>query len=146
MLERRSTRRIGSTRERTVSAWFIAATNRDPEKMMAAGALRNDLYYRLNVLSIQVPPLRARADDAVALADHFARQVAKRYGLPAPTITVPAGSLLRAYSWPGQYSRVKHLIERVVLLTGGGSVNAEDFMLPGLSGSEAGERIARSRA
>ncbi len=140
VLERRSTRRIGSTRERTVSAWFIAATNRDPEQMMAAGALRNDLYYRLNVLSIYVPPLRARADDAVALADHFARQVAKRYGLPAPTITVPAGSLLRAYSWPGNIRELKHLIERVVLLTGGGTVNAEDLMLPGLSGERGRER------
>ena len=130
VLERRTVRRLGSTRERPVSAWIIAATNRDPEAMVASGALRADLYFRLNVLAIRMPPLCERGADIVLLARDFAEQLARRYGLPAPSLTPEACAALMAYSWPGNVRELKHLMERVVLLSGGADIDARALMLP----------------
>lgn len=130
VLERRTVRRLGSTRERPVSAWIIAATNRDPEAMVAHGQLRADLYFRLNVLAIRMPPLCERGADVVLLARDFAEQVARRYGLPAPTLSPETCAALMAYSWPGNVRELKHLMERVVLLSGGAAIDTRALMLP----------------
>jgi DNA-binding NtrC family response regulator len=130
VLERRALRRIGSTQERPVAAWFIAATNRDPEDMVKTGRLRPDLYFRLNVLSLRIPALRERHPDIALLANHFAGQAARRYGLADPVFSAEAQAELRAYPWPGNVRELKHLVERVVLLTGGGAIGAESLMLP----------------
>ena len=87
VIERREVRRIGSTRPRPVAAWFIAATNRDLDEMVSRGAFRSDLYYRLKVLSLDIPPLRERLDDLPPLFEHFAALIARRYGLPAPALS-----------------------------------------------------------
>jgi two-component system, NtrC family, response regulator AtoC len=129
VLERRTLRRVGSTQERPVAAWFIAATHRLIEEMVRSGQLRSDLYFRLNVLSLKVPPLRQRPQDIVLLARHFAEQTARRYGLNPPKLSPEAGAALRAYSWPGNARELKHVIERAVLLTGDGPIGASSLML-----------------
>src|SRR5690606_1031118 len=124
VLERRTVRRVGTTQERSVAAWFIAATNRDLEKLVEAGEFRADLYYRLNVITVRVPPLRERGGDAVLLAEHFAAQTARRYGLGRPRIGEDARAALASYPWPGNVRELRHVIERAVLLNPDGEVNA----------------------
>ncbi len=129
VLERRTLRRVGSTQERPVAAWFIAAINRPIEEMVRSGQLRSDLYFRLNVLSLKMPPLRERAQDIALLARHFAEQTARRYGLGPPKLLPEACAALCAYSWPGNVRELKHVIEHAVLLTGGGPIGAASLML-----------------
>ncbi|HTT08605.1 MAG TPA: sigma-54 dependent transcriptional regulator [Gammaproteobacteria bacterium] len=129
VLERRTLRRVGSTHERPVRCWFIAATNRDMETMVKEGRLRSDLYFRLNVLTIKMPPLRDRGDDILLLAREFAKQTAARYGRREPQFEPEALEALRRYHWPGNVRELRHLIERVVLLSGGGPIKAATLML-----------------
>lgn len=133
VLERRVVRRLGSTRERPVYARFIAATNRDLQQMVLDGQFRADLYYRLNVLGVTMPPLRQRGEDSLLLARHFAAQTARRYGLPLPGFTATALDALRHYSWPGNVRELKHLINRSVLLCHGQQISAEELALPAMS-------------
>ena len=117
VLERRSLRRIGSVRERTVDAWFMAAANRDPVVLIKQGEFRPDLYYRLNVLGVQLPPLRERGDDVVQLATHFARQSVQQFGLAADRrLSASVMQRIREYSWPGNVRELKHVVERAILL------------------------------
>ncbi|HMM78092.1 MAG TPA: sigma-54 dependent transcriptional regulator [Gammaproteobacteria bacterium] len=131
VLERRTLRRVGSSQERRTQSWFVAATNRDVEKMVAEGALRADLYYRLNVLPLKLPPLRERGDDAILIAERCAQQVVRRYGLGPVSFTAAAKARLRAYAWPGNIRELRHLIERAILLAGGGVLDAPSLLLPG---------------
>jgi len=124
VLERRSLRRVGSSQERRVPAWLIAATNRDVEAMVDEGSLRSDLYFRLNVLTLALPPLRERGDDAVLLAGHFAREVARRYGFDEPQLGADARRAIAAYPWPGNVRELSHVIERALLLCGGAALDA----------------------
>jgi DNA-binding NtrC family response regulator len=119
VIERRLVRRIGSTREHPVRAQFVAATNRRLAEMAAQGAFRADLYYRLNVLTLTLPPLRSRGEDIVLLAERFAAQTARRYGLPLPRFTPEARAALLAYAWPGNVRELKHLVERATMLSQG---------------------------
>jgi DNA-binding NtrC family response regulator len=125
VLERRALRRVGSSQERRTEAWFIAATNRDVERMVAEGKLRADLYYRLNVMTLNLPPLRERSGDAVALAEHLGAQFARRYGIPAFTLTPAARTAIDTYPWPGNVRELRHVVERAVLLAGGAAVAPE---------------------
>jgi len=130
VLERRVVRRIGSTKERPVLARFIAATNRDLHEMSLAGKFRQDLYYRLNVMSIHMPPLREREDDAVLLAKHFATQTSRRYGLGIPTFSSDAIKMVQQYSWPGNVRELKHQVSRAMLLCSEGHLTDTDLALP----------------
>lgn len=116
VLERRSLRRIGSSQELRTGAWFIAATNRPVDAMVAAGELRADLYFRLKVLSLELPPLRARGADVLLLARRFVADIARRYGRPAPRLGPAAERALLAHAWPGNVRELSHVIERAVLL------------------------------
>lgn len=138
VLERRSLRRVGSSQERRVDAWFIAATNRDVERMVADGTLRSDLYFRLNVLTLKLPPLRARERDAIVLAEQHAQQVARRYGLPPCAFDRSAREALLAYAWPGNVRELRHVVERALLLAGGQTLTAENLLLPGGSAPAVG--------
>lgn len=129
VLERRSLRRIGSSQEQRTGAWFIAATNRAVDAMVAAGALRADLYFRLKVLTLELPPLAARGDDVTALAEHFASDLARRYGTAVPRLTDDALALLRAYAWPGNVRELHHVIERAVLLAQDGVIDSSALAL-----------------
>ncbi len=130
VLERRVVRRIGSTKERAVPARFIAATNRDLHEMSQQGRFRQDLYYRLNVMSIAMPPLRERAGDMMLLARHFAAQTARRYGLQMPTFTPDAVNMIENYAWPGNVRELKHQVSRAVLLCHNNLVTDVDLALP----------------
>ena len=116
VLERREVRRIGSTRPRPVAAWFIAATNRDLDQMVSTGAFRSDLYFRLNVLSLHIPPLRERLDDLAPLFEHFAALTARRYGMPAPEFSPEILETAHRYDWPGNVRELAHMVERAVVL------------------------------
>ena len=125
-------RRVGSeSTDAVVNVRFIAATNRNPEEAVRAGTLREDLYYRLRVVPIHVPPLRERPDDIPVLAKHFLAYYWARHrgdGQPPPTLTKSAVWALRAHSWPGNVRELQHVMEHaVVVLKPGASVQADDL-------------------
>lgn len=130
VLERRVVRRLGSTKERPVPARFIAATNRDLPQMVKEGQFRSDLFYRLNVLTISLPPLRERHEDTLLLARHFAAQTERRYGLPKRAFSTDAITAIQQYAWPGNVRELRHQISRAVLLSAGSSITAADLALP----------------
>ena len=130
VLERRTLRRIGSAQETRTDAWFIAATNRDVGQMVADGALRADLFFRLNVLTLSLPPLRERTGDAVLLAERFAGQLARRYQLSDVSFSSDARHAIDAYSWPGNVRELQHVVERALLFAAGGEVDASALGLP----------------
>lgn len=129
LLERRSYRRIGSSQERTSAAWFIAATNRPVEEMVAAGTLRSDLYFRLKVLTLQIPPLRERSGDIPDLVSHFSALTARRFGIDEPQWEPDAIIQLQHYHWPGNVRELAHMVEHAVLM-GGRTIEAEALCLP----------------
>lgn len=141
VLERRVVRRIGSTKERAVPARFIAATNRDLHEMSQQGRFRQDLYYRLNVMSIAMPPLRERSGDMMLLARHFAAQTARRYALQMPTFTSDAISMIESYAWPGNVRELKHQVSRAVLLCQNSLVTDVDLALPIYRATESSLKI-----
>ncbi len=130
VLERRIVRRLGSTKERAVPARFVAATNRDLHEMSQAGRFRQDLYYRLNVMSIHMPPLRDRGNDVILLARHFAAQTARRYGLSSPHFSADAVARIQQYDWPGNVRELRHQVSRAMLLSNEGHISAKDLALP----------------
>ena len=129
VLERRTLRRVGTTQERSVAAWIIAATNRDIESLADKGEFRSDLYYRLNVMSLSMPALRERNDDITLLANHFASATARRYGIEFQGFSDEANDVLMDYAWPGNVREMKHLIERAVLLSGDGLMGVDTLGL-----------------
>ncbi|MEM7468256.1 MAG: sigma-54 dependent transcriptional regulator [Pseudomonadota bacterium] len=131
VLERRRLRRVGSSHEREIAAWFIAATNRDVEKMVADGALRSDLYFRLNVMTLHLPPLRERGEDMLVLAKYFGAEVARRYGFERFALDNSAESAVSNYGWPGNVRELRHVVERATLLSGGRALQNIDLMLGG---------------
>jgi two-component system, NtrC family, response regulator AtoC len=131
VLERRTVRQVGSSRERKVPAWFIAATNRDLEEMVKLERFRADLFYRLKVLTLTMPPLRERGDDVILLARHFVQQTAQRYGLYEPELTSDLIEALRRYAWPGNVRELAHLVERAVLLCDGRQLTRAAMNLEG---------------
>ena len=140
VLERREVRRIGSTRPRPVAAWFIAATNRDLDEMVSRGGFRSDLYFRLNVLALNIPPLRERLDDLAPLFEHFAALTARRYGMPAPTFSPELLDAARHHDWPGNVRELAHTVERAILLGGERRLDAHSLGLapaPGAACDEA---------
>jgi two-component system, NtrC family, response regulator AtoC len=130
VLERRRVRRLGSTKERQVPARIVAATNRDLHEMANAGQFRSDLYFRLNVINLSMPPLREREDDAVQLAKYFMRMAEKRYGLPAHNLSLSAMDAIRHYQWPGNVRELRHQISRAVLLSNQTIISSAELALP----------------
>ena len=129
VLERRVVRRLGSTKERNVPARIVAATNRDLHEMSQAGKFRSDLYYRLNVMTISLPPLRERDGDVLLLAKYFIDITEKRYGLTKHLLSASAVDALQQYSWPGNVRELRHQISRAVLLCTSEHISARDLAL-----------------
>jgi len=119
VLESGEVLRVGSHQSRTVDVRVIAATNRDLRALTAGGRFRSDLLYRLNGVSITIPPLRERTDDLIPLAEHFAAQFALKMSMLPPELSNEAKSILLRHSWPGNVRELKNVIERAVLLTTG---------------------------
>jgi len=122
VLQEREFERLGSTRTQRVDVRVVAATNRDLEHLVEERSFRSDLYYRLNVFPITIPPLRDRVEDIPALALHFVRHCARRMGRPAPSIPGTAMSALMRWRWPGNIRELQNVIERAVILSSGPSL------------------------
>ena len=116
-LQERRVRPVGSTSELTFDARLVVATNRDLEADVEAGRFREDLYYRINVVQLVVPPLRARGNDILLLAQHFVGRFAEKLAKSVRGISAPAAERLLAYDWPGNVRELQNAIERAVALT-----------------------------
>ena len=127
VLQEREIDKVGDTRPHKVDVRVIAATNRDLEKMVVDGAFRDDLYYRLAVVSIRVPPLRERADDIPLLVDHFLGKHAERLGRSRPAVEKGVYSAFNLYSWPGNIRELENVIERALVLDRDGVLGLDDL-------------------
>jgi len=123
VLEERTIRRLGESRERPFEARILAATHRDIETMASAGTFREDLWYRLNVATIKIPPLRERPEDIEVLAAKFLHEFCEKEGNTAPGFTRLALSALNGYAWPGNVRQLRAAIERASLLCAGQRVD-----------------------
>ncbi len=115
-------RRVGGQKEIRVDVRFVAATHRKLEAMVTDGSFREDLYYRLNVAGIDVPPLRERCPDILPLARYFLEQAAMVMGMPRGSLDESVNSLLEAYAWPGNVRELRNVMERALILSAGGRV------------------------
>ena len=127
VLQEREIDKVGDTRPIKVDVRVIAATNRNLEKMIADSTFRDDLYYRLAVVSIRVPPLRERADDIPLLVDFFLRKHTEKLGRPRPTIEKGVYSAFNLYSWPGNIRELENVIERALVLDKDGVIALDDL-------------------
>jgi DNA-binding NtrC family response regulator/tetratricopeptide (TPR) repeat protein len=125
VIEERQVRRLGSTRSEAVDVWVIAATSEDLDEAIRARRFREDLYHRLAVLTLRLPPLRERGEDVVLLAEHFLARSCEDYGLPAKTLTPDACRALQAFAWPGNVRQLANVMERAALFTDSATVNAD---------------------
>ncbi|MGH7277415.1 MAG: sigma-54 interaction domain-containing protein, partial [Candidatus Rokuibacteriota bacterium] len=133
VLEERVVRRLGSTRDEPVDVWILAATNEDVHAVMRAGRLREDLYHRLAVLTVRLPPLRERGDDVLLLAEHFLHRACAEYGVPTKRLTPDAKASLLAHPWPGNVRQLANLMERVALLADVADVTTDTLALPSMT-------------
>ncbi len=155
-VEERTFLRVGGTTHVSVDVRIVAATNRDLLARVRAGAFREDLYYRLDVFPVRLPPLRARREDVPALACEFARRVARERKEKEPELSPAALAKLQAHDWPGNVRELRNVVERAVLLASGGTIRPADLVLgapgdpqaalPSLEGTldEAAERWRRA--
>jgi Nif-specific regulatory protein len=142
VLQEREFERIGGTETIKANVRLLAATNRDLEKAMAAGTFREDLYYRLNVFAIFVPPLRERKADVLLLANHFLEKLASDQGKVIKRISTLAVDALASYHWPGNVRELENVLERAVLVCDGEVIHAH-HLPPTLQTAEASDTITR---
>ncbi len=128
-LQEKEVRRVGGTESIPVDVRVVAATNRDLEAMMKSGQFREDLFYRLNVLPIQLPPLRERSSDVPALVQRFLEKANAAHGTAVETVEPDAMELLTAHGWPGNIRQLESVLERAVLLCDGHAVRPDDLPL-----------------
>ncbi len=143
VLQEKRYERVGDDRTRQSNVRVIAATNKDLKAVVAAGRFREDLYYRLHVFPIQVPPLRERIDDIPLLAKHFTTLSVKELRCPKPRLTRAAITKLQNYNWPGNVRELRNVVERAVILARGGLL---DFDLPRTGDVSAGATRSPARA
>ncbi len=126
-IQEREIRRVGDTRDVKVDARLIAASNRDLAKAVADGALREDLYYRLNVIPIHMPPLRERTEDIPLLVAHFVARITKDAGKSVRAISAESLSILERYHWPGNIRELENIVERAIVLGTGELLSPESL-------------------
>jgi len=144
VLQEGEIRRVGDTKSIKINARILAATVKDLEEEVRAGSFREDLYYRLNVIIIKIPPLRERVGDIAGLSRLFIKEFATRYSKPVVDITKKAMAMLRAYQWPGNVRELENIIERAVILEDGKGIGPE--MLPIFKGAGKGAVIGTAAA
>jgi Nif-specific regulatory protein len=140
VLQEREFERLGGTEVIKANVRLIAATNKDLETAIGQGSFREDLFYRLNVFTIFIPPLRERKPDVLLLADHFLERFASEHGKDIRRISTPAIDMLTAYHWPGNARELQNVIERAVLVCDGHVVHAH-HLPPTLQTAEASGTI-----
>ena len=126
VLEERAFERVGGSETVTVNVRLVAATNKDLRQLVADGKFREDLFYRLFVVNLTLPPLRERDGDIVLLTQHYLKTLAAENGKSVPTLTAEAMDALTAYSWPGNVRELRNVIERMVVLNSTGKLNLDD--------------------
>jgi two-component system response regulator PilR (NtrC family) len=126
-LQEKVVRKVGGTDEETVDVRIIAATNQDLEGRLLTGEFREDLYYRINVLPIHLPPLRQRREDIPLLVDFFLQKYSKQMELPLRQISIEAMQILESYDWPGNVRELENLIERVLALSHAETITTRDL-------------------
>ena len=139
VLQDREFHRLGGTREIRADVRILAATNQELEREIRAGRFREDLFFRLNVIRIHLPPLRERPEDAEALALHFTEHFAHELGQPVRGLAAAALARLRAHAWPGNVRELRNVIERAVLLADGERIEPDDVDLPDAPQGVTGE-------
>ncbi len=127
VLEDREVYMVGATRSRKVDVRIIAATNKDLASLVRKGVFREDLFFRLNVLTIAMPALRERGDDILLLAHHFVAKFAEQFGKPTPRFSDHALQVLRNYHWPGNVRELENVVQRLVVMTDGDLVEVSDL-------------------
>jgi two-component system response regulator HydG len=144
VLQHREVIPVGATEAQPIDTRILAATNRDLEEEIKRGAFRRDLYYRLNVIAVQLPPLRERADDIPVLAESFLQRHAEQRGEPVRKLTDLAMEALQSYSWPGNVRELENAMERAVILTTGESIDVS--ALPESVTAKRSEPLVQERA
>ena len=129
VLQERKIRRLGGNDDIPVNARIISATNRNIETLVREGKFREDLYYRLNVFRLAIPPLRDRAEDIPLLAEHLLKKLGFRMGRPLPALSAGAAEKLRNYPFPGNIRELENALERALIYRDNGSIEAEDIDL-----------------
>ena len=144
VLEDRTVTRLGSNSEQPINVRLVAATNADLKAMVAEKSFREDLYYRLNVISIHLPPLRDRRGDIPLLLDYFLRELSERYSKQAVGFTRRARTALMSYEWPGNIRQLRNVVERMVVLDTDGLLDAGDLPeeIAGLARDEGDDTTA----
>jgi len=127
VLQDKEVRMVGSTRAKIVNVRILAATNKDLTSLVEKGLFRDDLFYRINVITIAVPPLRVRGDDVLLLMQHFIQKFSEEYEKPAPEISDRALEVMKSYSWPGNVRELENIIQRLVVMTEGDIVDVPDL-------------------
>jgi transcriptional regulator with PAS, ATPase and Fis domain len=142
VLQDRSYEVLGSSKTRSVDIRVISATNRNLKEMVTEGEFREDLFYRINLITILIPPLRDRPGDIPLLVNHFMEKLRKTYKRPALTISNPALEWMKRLSWPGNIRELKNLVERVVLISNKDQIELEDFTNEYKSGPQKADKTA----
>jgi DNA-binding NtrC family response regulator/tetratricopeptide (TPR) repeat protein len=146
-LEDRAVRRLGSTRSEPVDVWIVTASNEDLAAAVRARRFREDLYHRLAVVTLTLPPLRGRGEDVLRLAAHFLARACAEYRLPAKSLAAEARTALLSYPWPGNVRELANVMERVALLSEASVVTAELLGLPSAPGGPSpGPEPAKAEA
>jgi DNA-binding NtrC family response regulator len=145
LLEEKTVRRLGSLREQRVDVRIVAATHRSLETLVREGRFRADLFFRLGVVQVRLPPLCERGGDIVLLARHFLQLHAARYGKPTPPLTPQAEARLQQHRWPGNVRELRNVLEQAVLLSTGEPIGAAQLALSTLGEPEAGSAISAGR-
>ena len=140
-LQEREFERVGGTRTIQVDTRILATSNRDLESCVAEGTFREDLYYRLNVITLRLPPLRERREDIPALMEHFLARFNKENGRAIQGVSPAAMKRCADYDWPGNVRELQNAVERAVVLAGGDMLEAEQFLLDGVSGPGDGDGL-----
>ena len=148
-LQEKEYRPVGSSRCLTADVRVIAACNQDLDLLAEQGRFRRDLFYRLNVLTVCLPPLRERLDDLPPLVEHFMRRFADDFGVSPRGLSPSVLARLAAHHWPGNVRELEHMLERAVLLCAGGTIDASDLELqdtPSVQEGEVAESFSRAKA
>src|SRR6185369_5959138 len=127
VLEERQVMRVGGGELIDVDFRLVAATNRDLEKEVAEGRFREDLYYRLKVVTLRIPPLRERRADVPLLVEHYLKQLCAEHGKEEKTVTHQAMDVLSAFDWPGNVRQLKNAVETIVIFHQGREVDVDDL-------------------
>jgi len=151
VLEEKTVRRVGETRPRPVDVRFVSATNKDLEGEVEHGRFRQDLFYRLKIIAIDLPPLRDRPDDAHLLLNHFLDEFARSMRRPRPFVSPIALEMMLRYPWPGNVRELQNEVQRCLVMAGGGPLILEEHLSPkinpaGETHASASRRLAEAKA